>query len=114
MTSAKISILIFYLALSPYRYFQISIYLLMAVVLPCGFLSTFYFLFACNPIDKYWNFMKPEGSCIDLEKFWSSSAAVNSATDFLMLVMPVLMLWPAPIPRLQKMGVLAIFMVGGL
>ena len=114
MTLAKLSILTFYFGLSPFQYFRISIYLLMAVAVSSGLLSTLYFLFACSPISKYWNVTSTDGSCIDLGTFWYSSAAVNSATDFLMLLIPILMLWPAPIPTRRKIGILAIFMTGGL
>jgi hypothetical protein len=111
---AKISILIFYRDLSPFRYFRISVYSLMAIIIGYGLTSAFYFLFACRPISKYWDITNQDGSCIDLEKYWYSSAAVNCVTDFVMLGAPIFMLWPAPIPRRQKAAVLAIFMVGGL
>jgi len=113
-TFAKLSILIFYLGLSPYRHFRISVYIMIILVVAYGFMSTFYFLFACQPIEKFWDVTSQDGTCIDLGKFWYSSAAINSATDFLLLALSAFLLWPAPIPRRQKVGVLAIFMVGGL
>ena len=113
-TFAKLSILVFYLRLSPYRRFLITVYVLMGIITVYGLISAFYFLFACQPIERFWRYDMQDGSCIDLTRFWYSSAAINSATDFAMLVLPAVMLWPAPIPRGQKIGVMLIFMTGAL
>ena len=111
---AKLSILLFYLKLSPYRRFRVSVYILIILVITYGLMSTFYFLFAYQPIEKFWDVTSWDEACIDLAKFWYSSAAINSASDFLLLALPAFLLWPALIPRWQKLGVLAIFIVGGL
>lgn len=111
---AKISILLFYLRLSPYKYFRTATYGLLVIVTTYGFVGGFQFLFACRPIAKYWNHKIAYGSCYDRNKLWLSNAAVNSATDIVMMFLPMFMLWHVQIPRRQKIGLLAIFMTGFL
>lgn len=113
-TFAKLSVLAFYASLSPYPGFRAAVFCLMGFVVAYGFVASFYWLFACQPISQFWAAISQNGSCIDRDKFWYISGSINGVTDFIMLLLPVWVLWPAPIPRLQKSGVLATFMTGVL
>ncbi|KAF2178249.1 hypothetical protein K469DRAFT_600191, partial [Zopfia rhizophila CBS 207.26] len=112
MMCAKVSILLLYLRLSPYKYFRGITYGLLAIVIVYGFLGSFEFLFACQPIAKYWNHTIAHGSCFNQSVFWLSNAAANSATDIIMVFLPIFMLWNVRIPIRQKIGLMAIFMTG--
>jgi hypothetical protein len=84
-----------------------------SVVIYC-LISSFGFLFACKPIAKTWDLTITYGSCIDVSKIWIFVAAVNSATDILIISLPIIMMWHVRMARRRKIGVIAILMVGGL
>ncbi|KAH6715958.1 hypothetical protein BKA61DRAFT_672240 [Leptodontidium sp. MPI-SDFR-AT-0119] len=109
---AKISILLFYLQLSPYRFFRAIIYGLLAITLAYSLLGAFAFLIVCRPIKKYWELTLPYGSCIDQREIWLATAAINSATDIIMVFLPVFLMWNVPIPKRTKIGVSALLMTG--
>jgi hypothetical protein len=110
----KISILLFYLRLSPEEYFRITVYGLAACIVIYTFVGSFNFLFLCKPIAKSWDLTITDGSCIDVTKIWLFVAVMNIVTDIFILFLPVLMLWHVRMPRRQKIGVIAILMVGVL
>lgn len=111
---AKISILLFYLQLSPYQFFRAIIYGLLAITLAYSLLGAFAFLIVCRPIKKYWELTLPYGSCIDQREIWLATAAINSATDIIMVFLPVFLMWNVPIPKRTKIGVSALLMTGVL
>ncbi|EKG09926.1 hypothetical protein MPH_12998 [Macrophomina phaseolina MS6] len=109
---AKVSILVFYIRLSSHKYFRIITYGTMAIIIIYGVIGSLQFLFACRPIAKFWDPTITYGSCSDNNKFWISNAAVNSVTDIIMVILPILMLWNVRIPKRQKIGLILIFMTG--
>ena len=109
---AKLSILSFYLRLSPHRKFRIMVYVVLAVVVLYCVVGSFEFLFACRPIARYWDFTITYGSCINWTIVYFTNGAVNTATDIAILALPIAMLRRLHIPRMQKIGLIAIFMTG--
>jgi hypothetical protein len=63
---------------------------------------------------RLWDVDIISGSCIDLQALGIFYAASNSLTDLALLFLPVWLLWTLPIPKPQKIGVLIVFMTGGL
>ncbi|KAH8723281.1 hypothetical protein GQ44DRAFT_710388 [Phaeosphaeriaceae sp. PMI808] len=86
----------------------------MAFVIIYSFIGSFEFLFRCRPIAKYWDLSISYGSCIDHTKIFIFSGAMNTATDMIILLLPVFILWNLHLPRRQKIGVILILMTGGL
>jgi len=111
---AKFSILLFYLRLSPYRYFRVAIYGLSVIIAASSLVNAFQFLFDCTPMAKAWDITIIGGSCIEYGKLWVLNSAVNTATDILMILLPASMMRHVRIPKRQKVAVTAIFMVGVL
>jgi hypothetical protein len=87
--------------------------ILASVVIYC-LVSSFGFLFSCQPIAKTWDLTITYGSCIDVSIIWIFVAAMNSATDILIISLPIIMMWDVRMARRRKIGVIAILMVGGL
>jgi hypothetical protein len=114
VTCAKSSILLFYLRLSPHRYFRVITYGLLVIIVIYSLIVSFQFLFACTPMAKFWDMTITKATCIDYRKIWLFNALMNSLTDICMLILPIPMLWPVRIPLRQKMGVTAMLMVGVL
>ena len=68
---------------------------------------------ACTPRTKIW---KPEtqGKCLNVYALYMSSAAFNVLSDLAMFFVPLWRIWHLNISRARRIGVSAIFFVGGL
>lgn len=109
---SKISILLFYLRLSPYQYFRIAVYGLMFITTSSSVVCAFQFLFDCNPMTKVWEITITGGSCIEYGKLWTVTAVINSVTDILMILLPAWLMRHVRIPTRQKLAVTGVFMIG--
>ncbi|KAH8756031.1 hypothetical protein F5883DRAFT_686132, partial [Diaporthe sp. PMI_573] len=117
VTFSKLSILAFYLniALEPVAKRQrVAIYSLAVVVFLYGTLTSFEWLFACRPMEKYWDFTITDGTCINFIKILAFNGVMNVVTDAAILCFPIWILWNLRLPVRQKIGVMGIMMTGGL
>ena len=74
---------------------------------------TFFSIFQCKPIAKYWDFELP-GHCIDLSGYFVATGIFNLVSDFLMLLFPLYCTWKLQMSTKRKTRVSAIFFIGGL
>ncbi|GKT98067.1 integral membrane protein [Fusarium langsethiae] len=111
---AKIALLIFYLRLSPQRWFKIAIYSSMFFI--SGYTIGLFFavMFACNPINKNWDITVTGGSCVNQPVLYFATAAVNIASDVILFVLPLPMVFKLQLPFKQKIGLMGIFTIGSL
>ncbi|KAH8599464.1 hypothetical protein B0O99DRAFT_724715 [Bisporella sp. PMI_857] len=65
-----------------------------------------------NHLMKTWDRTITYGSCIEVRKIWLFVAVMNVMTDIFILFLPIFTLWHVRMPRRQKIGVIAILMVG--
>ncbi|KAH8768402.1 hypothetical protein F5883DRAFT_554510, partial [Diaporthe sp. PMI_573] len=117
VTFSKLSILAFYLniALGPVAKRQrVAIYSIAVVVFLYGTLTSFEWLFACRPMEKYWDFTITDGTCINFIKIMLFNGVMNVVTDTAILCFPIWILWNLRLPVRQKIGVMGIMMTGGL
>ncbi|KAG4427639.1 hypothetical protein IFR05_016879 [Cadophora sp. M221] len=108
----KLSILLLYLRISPDTKFRAAVYLVIVVVVGYNLGSAFTNLFACTPIAKSWDLSNTSGSCINRPTFYFANAGLNIGTDFVMLILPIPLLWNLQMPRRQKAGLIGVFMAG--
>ncbi|CAG1986809.1 unnamed protein product [Fusarium graminearum] len=111
---AKIALLIFYLRLSPQRWFKIAIYSSMFFI--SGYTIGLFFavMFACHPINKNWDITVTGGSCVNQPVLYFATAAVNIASDVILFVLPLPMVFKLQLPFKQKIGLMGIFTIGSL
>ncbi|KAI8401268.1 hypothetical protein FOFC_18137 [Fusarium oxysporum] len=109
----KVSILHFYLRFSQDRAFKLATYFVMFVVVGNNLSAAFAFLYMCRPIPRYWDYTRP-GSCLDVGSAFITCAVLNSVTDIVILCLPIWLLHPLRMRRLQKIGVTLVLMAGGL
>lgn len=109
----KASILFFYLRFPASQAFRLTVYTVM--FLGCGnsFNSAISPLYVCRPMSRYWD-PSVSGSCIDGSMLFLTSSVINAATDVILLLLPIWMLWRLRLSLLKKIGVLCIMMTGGL
>ena len=55
-----------------------------------------------------------EGTCINKGAVYISTASLNAITDMALLIMPIPVIWKLQLPKLQKIGLIAMFGVGSL
>lgn len=75
--------------------------------------ASYWFLYACRPIRKFWDPAVP-GTCVNMVANFLANAALNAATDVLILLLPLWLLWPLSLPTRRKIGVVVVFMTGSL
>ncbi|KAL4970637.1 uncharacterized protein BDV14DRAFT_186423 [Aspergillus stella-maris] len=113
ITLIKLSILAFYARLFPIRPMKVSVYIVgTSIVLWC-FGVCLIGAVTCIPFRKLW-MPELEGGCIDLAKFYYGLQVPNIVTDAVILFMPVRVVWGLNMPRVQRVLLLGIFMLGAL
>ncbi|KAL8369505.1 hypothetical protein RB595_000026 [Gaeumannomyces hyphopodioides] len=116
VTFSKLSILAFYTRFTgtTRNHQRVAIYALAIIVLIYGTVTSFQFLFDCQPIEKYWDFTITDGKCIDWAPIMLFNGVMNSLTDAAILFLPIWLLWCVRLPLRQKVGVMGVMMTGGL
>lgn len=110
---SKLSILVLYSRYLPEKLSK-AITTTIVVVILYSLIALFQWLFACQPIEKYWDLRIISGSCVDLGKFNVFIGLMNTATDVVILLLPIGMLRKVRLPRQEKIGVVLGLMTGGL
>ncbi|KAJ5975560.1 hypothetical protein N7481_009267 [Penicillium waksmanii] len=72
----------------------------------------FALIFTCNPIQRSWSSSITGGSRIDRNGLYIATAVTNIITDLALIVIPIPLLCGLHMPRMQKIGLLAIFAIG--
>ncbi|KAL5328370.1 hypothetical protein ACEPPN_001869 [Leptodophora sp. 'Broadleaf-Isolate-01'] len=109
----KLSMLMFFLRITPYPLFRRTVYVAMVIVVIYSVVGSLLFTYACRPLEKMWDFTITHGSCIPLNVVPLFNAASNSATDLAILLLPIPMLKNLQLPFRQKLGAGLILALGG-
>jgi len=70
-------------------------------------------VFQCTPIPRAWN-KTIAGTCISIPENWYANAGFSIATDFIILVLPMPILYKSKLPPNQKAALMFVFALGGL
>ncbi|KAJ3537153.1 hypothetical protein NM208_g6433 [Fusarium decemcellulare] len=108
---AKMTLLLFYLDLSPQPWFRWSVYGTMFFL--CGSQLGLFFasVFQCDPIAKGWN-PTITGQCINMASVYQATAITGVISDVFVITIPIPMVINLKIPKRQKAGLMLMFMVG--
>lgn len=74
-------------------------------------IAVFLAIFACRPRRKIWS-PEVEGKCLDSKSLYITSATFNSASDLVMLSVPLHIIWKLQMSTKRKIGISAIFGTG--
>ncbi|KAF2208670.1 hypothetical protein CERZMDRAFT_48687, partial [Cercospora zeae-maydis SCOH1-5] len=110
---AKLSILFQYLRIFPDRRFRRRCWTLMAIIVTWTGWAFFSALFACWPIQHFWDDSIP-GTCLNRLAVWFSNAAMNIVTDIATTVLPLPVLKSLNLPRRQRYILMVVFGMGGV
>ena len=75
--------------------------------------NTLVAIFACRPVAGFYN-SNIKATCINDVQFYWATAILNVVTDLYILVLPIPMVWRLQISFKRKLGISAMFMLGGL
>lgn len=108
----KCCILLLYLRLfDVVGWFRLSCWGLLVVVAMYCTASIAATIFQCSPVTRAFDKDTP-GHCIDTAKFWFANAGFSIATDVIILLLPMPLVWRIELPRTQKVALVAVFAVG--
>ncbi|KAF1941328.1 hypothetical protein EJ02DRAFT_206185 [Clathrospora elynae] len=108
----KGSVLLQYRRVFTTKRFQIMCWIIMAVVIAYTVWTVLGSIFACVPVRAFWT--KEKASCLNQYAMWFTNASINIATDFAIIILPIPVIRNLSLGKRQKIGLIAIFAVGGL
>lgn len=111
---ARLSLLFFYLKITPQLWFLRTTKILIWVVTAYTIAITLSNLFACRPIRAAWDINIVDKQCINRSALYIVTAVLNITTDITMLVLPIPVVMPLQMSKRQKVEVLGIFALGSL
>ncbi|KAJ4133299.1 hypothetical protein NW754_016107 [Fusarium falciforme] len=111
---SKLALLIFYLRLSPQRWFRIATW--STIVFISGYTVGIFFacIFSCKPIAMSWDVTITDGVCINRPSLYIATAVANIISDVILFFLPIPMVIKLQIPPRQKIGLVIIFGIGSL
>ncbi len=112
MTAIRLSILMFYIQINPFRRFRIVVYSTMGFCLASGIVATMCFIFRCVPTRNAW--APVDWGCMDTRALFMSTMIINLMTDLWVLAIPLPMVWRLQMPTKQKVALMATFALGFL
>jgi hypothetical protein len=105
--------LLLYLRIMPQRMYRIACWTLLTIVALFAFATTIASVFQCVPVEKAWIKSK-KGYCYNLTDAWYANAGFSIATDFIILFLPMHMVYNLHRAKQEKLLLYAIFGVGAL
>ncbi|RYP13069.1 hypothetical protein DL767_010942 [Monosporascus sp. MG133] len=110
---AKISLLFFYLQLSPDLKYGILIRSLVAAFTLYALVYALISIFACRPIYASWDLTAMHtATCVDKGKFFLAASIANVIMDLVILILPLPIVLPLQIPWRQKVSLMLLFATG--
>ncbi|KAF3916135.1 hypothetical protein AA313_de0202781 [Arthrobotrys entomopaga] len=109
----KLSILSFYRGISPQRWYRYTVYGVGVFAIAWSITFIFAYIFECPNPSTAWSISFPKG-CVNLPALYYSTASINIASDFIILLLPIPVLRQLQIDRRRKFALIAIFSIGGI
>ena len=110
----KISILLLYKRLFPLHRVHQILYVLIGILACFEISTTFVDIFNCHPIAASWDKTIPNSHCVVPQTLYMATAGINLATDIIILVLPMPLVWRLRLSTKRKIAVSCIFVLGSL
>lgn len=113
--SVKLSILQQYIQIFmptklPKHLYWLTLFLMAANVVSY-IIFTFLEIFVCSPIEKAWDPLVTGGHCLDILALSTAASGINTGSDFIILVIPQLVIWRLNMSWKNKTSVSLVFLV---
>ncbi|KAF7556838.1 hypothetical protein G7Z17_g1173 [Cylindrodendrum hubeiense] len=109
---SKLSVLAFYLRISPDRVIRRAVHFLIGLVCVYTLIYILLMIFRCRPISSGWD-LTVEGKCVDSIVPMLTLSIANIVIDLFILVLPIRIVIPLQIPLRQKVSLALLFATGG-
>lgn len=111
---AKLSILVFYLRLSPEKKFRKGVYFLIGLTISYTVTYIIVILLVCRPVEANWDLSITDAKCFSRMAPMMTLSVANIVIDFAILAIPVHVVIPLQMPKRQKLSLVFLFATGGL
>lgn len=113
---SKVILCFFYYRLSPATWYRYAVYFTAFICAGSLFGIWWAVLFSCDPIAASWDqrVLAAGATCINRPPMYITQAAFGSATDFMLLVLPIPTLIGLQMNRKKKLGLIGLFSVGSV
>jgi hypothetical protein len=112
LQATKISLLLFYVRIFHHiAWFKKVSYATILFLLVYLVTTTIVSVLQCRPIQKAWD-KSEQGTCINLNAFFVFNGSVAVATDLIVLMLPLPLVWGLQLPLTQKLSLLPVFGIG--
>ena len=112
LTAIKMSVLFSYVRI--FRIvlvYRIVFWIVAFLIISWGIAINSMAIFQCIPIHKAWDLTVP-GHCLSFSKTFLGTAITNIVIDFILLVLPIPMLWKLHIETSSKIALIFVFSAG--
>lgn len=111
--TTKLSILFLYHRLFPLQWFKRTVLALGIFIVCYSIPQIFGDIFQCVPIRSKWD-PTVTATCIDYVRLIIACGVINIVTDFIMLALPLPVLWSLHVSEHRKWVLTFMFVIGGL
>ncbi|KAK8016873.1 Integral membrane protein [Apiospora rasikravindrae] len=111
---SKLSILFFYLRLSPQQSFRFAVIALIVIVSAYALAYQVVSIFSCKPMRAAWDITITDATCVDKEAVYMGLSISNIIMDVIILLIPIQVVYPLQMSKRQKVSLLMLFATGGL
>ncbi|KAJ5664620.1 hypothetical protein N7462_011433 [Penicillium macrosclerotiorum] len=112
--STKASIVLLYLRIFITQTFQRVGKVYLGVIGVWTVASVLVTILQCIPIQASWDKKIVNKACVDKNAWWYAFATINTATDFLIAILPIQPILHLNLAKRDKLGLLFVFGVGAL
>ncbi|KAF4313488.1 integral membrane protein [Botryosphaeria dothidea] len=109
---AKLAILVQYLRVFVGKCTRVASWATIVFIVTCCLVCLFGGIFACTPIEKFWNPSLP-GTCINFLIIWYLHAAMATSTDFAIVLIPIPTIINVNMESRKKWSLAFTFALGG-
>ena len=110
----KISVLVLYLRLFPYKTFRYAAFATIGMIALSTTIIFFVTVFSCHPVAFFWNKDIRGGTCINVNTLAYANSAMSIIQDLLIVALPLPVLVKLNMGTKKKIGVGFMFAVGSL
>ncbi|KAJ6031517.1 hypothetical protein N7540_002249 [Penicillium herquei] len=111
---AKLAVLMLYYRLLQFvPVWRYILYSIAAAISIYSIALVFALIFACRPIQAGWTLSNPS-ACARRTGLHLGTAIANTASDVVLILIPIQFMWGMHLPLLQKIGALSLFGIGCL
>ena len=112
LTVVKLSVLLFYARVFRIVFvYRIIFWIVAFLIVGWGIAINFVAIFVCNPVPRYWDQTIP-GKCLNDGKAFLGTTIPNIVIDFILLILPMPMLWRLQTKISSKVALVGVFSAG--